>query len=332
MHLLVLGGTVFLGRAVVEAARAAGHDVTLFNRGTSNADLFPDIEQLHGDREGGLEALQGRHFDACLDTCGYLPRIVKDSAEFLQDSVEQYAFVSSVSVYAAPSPEGTDETGELATIDDPTVEEITGETYGPLKALCEAEVSAVYGDRALLIRPGLIVGPHDASDRFTYWPWRGLQGGSILAPGRAERAIQFIDVRDLAGWIVRLLEQEATGAFNASSPPGDITMEQLVRTCSHLSKEDSKLVWVSDAYLTEQNVGAWIELPLWIPENAPIARGFFDFRSDRAIDHGLTFRPLEETVKDTAAWAITRPAGHVWKGGLSRERETELLAEWLRRA
>ncbi len=167
MKLLVIGGTVFLGRAVVESALAQGHEVTLFNRGKSNTDLFPEVEQLHGDRDGGLEPLVGRTFDACVDTCGYFPRIVKASAQLLKDAVQSYAFVSSVSVYGEPSPEGVDESGVLATIDDPTIEEVTGESYGPLKALCEAEVSAIFGDRALLIRPGLIVGPHDPSDRFT---------------------------------------------------------------------------------------------------------------------------------------------------------------------
>ncbi|MFC2079352.1 NAD-dependent epimerase/dehydratase family protein [Candidatus Bipolaricaulota bacterium] len=305
MHLLIIGGPVFLGRAVVECALGLGHEVTLFNRGKSNSGLFPEIEQLHGDRDGGLDPLIDKTFDACLDTCGYFPRIVKASTQLLKDSVDLYAFVSSVSVYAEPSPEGTDETGSLATIEDPSIEEITEESYGPLKALCEAEVSGVFGDRALLVRPGLIVGPHDPSDRFTYWPWRAAHGGQMLAPGRPERPIQFVDVRDLAAWIVRMLELGESGAYNTASTPGDHTMEGLLQTCCSVSNKDTELVWTDDAFLNKHEVGAWIELPLWIPEDEPIARGFFDFRADCAISHGLESRPIAETVRATMDWSLS---------------------------
>lgn len=331
MKLLIIGGTAFLGRAVVEHALEQGHEITLFNRGQSNADLFPEVEQLHGDRDGGLDPLIGRSFDACLDTCGYFPRIVRASVQLLKDSVDRYAFVSSVSVYDEPSSEGTDEDGVLATLDDPTIEEVTDQTYGPLKALCEAEVTAVFEDRALLIRPGLIVGPHDYTDRFTYWPWRAAQGGRILAPGRPDRRIQFIDVRDLAAWIVNMLESGEAGTYNTTSSPGDLTMQTLLQTCCEMSAEDPELIWMDDAFLTKHEVGAWIELPLWIPEDDPIASGFFDFRTARAIVEGLTFRPLEDTVQATMEWSLTRPDGHEWRGGLKKEREEELLAEWLRR-
>ncbi|MBE0636858.1 NAD-dependent epimerase/dehydratase family protein [Candidatus Bipolaricaulota bacterium] len=332
MKLLIIGGTVFLGRAVVEFALAQGHEVTLFNRGQSNTDLFPEIEQIHGNRDGGLEALAGRTFDACLDTCGYVPRIVNAAAQFLKDAVKHYAFVSSVSVYGEPSPEGVDESGVLATMDDPSIEEITGESYGPLKALCEAEVSAAFGDRALLIRPGLIVGPHDVSDRFTYWPWRAAQGGRLLAPGRPDRPIQFIDVRDLATWIVRMLESEETGTYNTASAPGVFTMESLLQTCCDVSEKACELIWVDDGFLNENEVGAWMELPLWIPEDADIAVGFFDFMVNRAIAMGLTFRPLGETVRATMDWVLSREEDHEWRGGLRPEREAELLAAWLRRS
>ena len=332
MKLLIIGGTVFLGRSIVEHALAQGHEVTLFNRGQSNSALFPDIEQIHGDRDGGLEALKGRTFDACVDTCGYVPRIVGASAQFLKDAVNHYAFVSSVSVYAEPSPDGVDEGGVLATIEDPSVEEITGESYGPLKALCEAEVTAAFGNRALLIRPGLIVGPHDATDRFTYWPWRAAQGGRILAPGRRDRPIQLIDVRDLAAWIVHMLEASETGAYNAASAPGTFTMESLLQTCCDVSDKGCELIWVEDAFLTEHEVGAWMELPLWIPEDDDIASGFFDFKPDRAIGKGLTFRPLQETVQATMDWSRSRAEDYEWRGGLRPARETELLAAWLRRS
>lgn len=332
MKLLIIGGTVFLGRAVVESALAQGHEVTLFNRGQSNADVFPGIEQIHGDRDSGLGVLSGRTFDACVDTCGYFPRIVKASAQFLKDAVQQYVFVSSVSVYGEPSSEGVDESGILATLDDPTIEEITGESYGPLKALCEAEVSAVFDDRSLIIRPGLIVGPHDVSDRFTYWPWRAAQGGSLLAPGRPDRPIQLIDVRDLAAWIVRMIETGEAGAYNATSVPGSLSMETLLQACCTASDKPCELIWTNDAFLNEHEVGPWMELPLWIPEDNPMSIGFFDFKVNRAIAKGLTFRPLEETVQATMDWSLSRPDDHEWRGGLKPEREAELLAEWLRRS
>ncbi len=332
MKLLIIGGTVFLGRAVVEEALAQGHEVTLFNRGQSNSMLFPDIEQIHGDRDGGLDTLAGRTFDACLDTCGYVPRIVKASSQFLRDVVQTYAFVSSVSVYGEPLPEGTDEDGALATMDDPSIEEVTGEPYGPLKALCEREVSTVFGDRALLIRPGLIVGPHDVTDRFTYWPWRATEGDHILSPGRPNRPIQFIDVRDLAAWIVRMLSTKSTGTYNAASTPGMFTMASLLQTCCNVSEEASELIWVDDGFLTKQEVGAWMELPLWFPEDTDIAKGFFDFTSDRAIAKGLTFRPLEDTVKATMDWSLSRAEDYEWRGGLRPEREAELLEKWLSRS
>jgi 2'-hydroxyisoflavone reductase len=319
-----------LGRAVVETAAARGHEITLFNRGRSNADLFHDLEQIRGDRDGGLDRLAGRLFDACLDTCGYIPRIVRGSAQLLKDNVGCYAFISSASVYENPSPDGTDEDALLAILDDPRVEEVTGETYGPLKALCEAEVRAAFEDRALLIRPGLIVGPHDPTDRFTYWPWRIAMGGQTLAPGRPDRGIQFIDVRDLAAWIVDMLESRHMGTYNAVSPPGAITMEDMLRTCLDVSEQPDQLVWVDDDFLTRHEVGAWMELPLWIPEEDPMARGFFDFRVERALAKGLSFRPMEDTVHATLDWSRSRPDDHAWRAGLARERESTLLAEWLR--
>ncbi len=331
MRLLIIGGTVFLGRAVVESALKQGHQVTLFNRGKSNSSLFPEVEGIHGDRDGGLGALKGRRFDACLDTCGYFPRVVRASAQWLKDSVESYAFVSSVSVYRDPSDQGTDETGALALLEDPSIEEVTGESYGPLKALCEAEVLAAFGEkRALLIRPGLIVGPNDPSDRFTYWPWRAAQGGTFLAPGRRQRPIQFVDVRDLAAWIVRMLEQNEAGTYNAASPPGAITMEDVLGTCCQVSPRACALEWVNDAFLTQHNVGGWIDMPLWIPEDSPVAKGFFDFLPARAVAKGLTFRSIAETVSTTMDWALTRGEDHSWRAGLRPKRESELLTEWLR--
>ncbi|MBN1935886.1 MAG: NAD-dependent epimerase/dehydratase family protein [Anaerolineae bacterium] len=326
MKLLFIGGTVFLGRATVEAALARGHEITLFNRGKSMPDLFPGVEKLFGDRDGGLDALRGRQFDAAIDTCGYVPRVVRQSARLLADQVDRYVFVSSLSAYAEPSEPGADESAPLATMRDETIEEITGETYGPLKTLCEAEVEKALPGRALLIRPGLIVGPHDRTDRFSYWPYRVAQGGEVLAPGRPARLVQFIDVRDLAEWIVRLLEGGQTGVYNAVGAP--LPMSAVLDVCRTVSGSDAAFTWVDDAFLVERKVGMWIELPLWIPESDPTAPGFFAYSNTRAIANGLTFRPLEETVRATLDWLATRPADHAWRAGMSRERERELLQAW----
>ena len=330
MKLLVLGGTVFLGRAIVDRAVSRGHDVTLFHRGRSNPDLFPEAEHILGDRAEDLARVEGRSFDACIDTSGYVPRIVGTSARGLRDAVARYAFVSTLSVYGDPSPDGTDEDGILASIDDPTVEEVNGETYGPLKALCESAVGDAFGNRALIVRPGLIVGPHDPTDRFTYWPWRAARGGEILAPGRPARDIQLIDVRDLATWIVDMLERGRSGIYNAVSAPGMLSMERMLRVCVDVAGSGATLCWIDDAFLVDHAVGAWIDLPLWIPETDPIACGFFAFRPDRAVSEGLTFRPIEETVRGTLAWAKTRTDDHPWRAGITNERETALLKAWRR--
>ena len=327
MNLLILGGTRFLGRAIAEAALSRGHQLTLFHRGQTNPALFDDAEHVTGDRDGALESLAGQTWDACIDTCGYVPRIVRQSADLLSGAVDRYAFVSTLSVYANPTPQGTDESGELGSMDDPTMEEITGETYGPLKALCEAEVQREFGDRALIVRPGLIVGRHDASDRFTSWPWRIAQGGDVLAPGRPDRTIQLIDVRDLAEWIVAMIEDGTTGVFNAVSPPDRLTMGQMLDTCISVSGSDAKLHWADDEWLTAREVGPWMEMPLWIPEGDPLAEGFFSFRSDRAMDAGLRFRSLEDTVSDTLAWLNTEPKDRPWRAGMDRDREATLLRE-----
>jgi len=328
MRLLILGGTVFLGRAIVETALARGHSLTLFHRGQSNPNLFTEAEHVFGDREEDLASLEGRSFDACIDTCGYVPRVVQASVEALADSIRLYAFVSSLSVYSDPSPDGTDEEGTVGTLEDPTVEEITGETYGPLKALCEDEVTSGLGERALILRPGLIVGPHDPSDHFSYWPHRIAQGGEVLAPGQPDRNVQLIDVRDLASWIVGMLEERETGLYNAVSPPGMLSMASLLDACFRAAGSNARLRWIDDTFLVERSVGPWMELPLWIPEEDPMARGFFEFRIDRAIAKGLTFRPIEETARDTLSWLQARPADHQWRAGITREREASLLEEW----
>jgi 2'-hydroxyisoflavone reductase len=312
VRLLIIGGTRFLGRALTEDALARGHEVTLFNRGQTNPELFPEAERIKGDRDGGLDALAGHNWDAVIDTCGYFPRIVRTSAEALADSVGTYVFISTISVYADLS-KPVDESAPVGAIEDETVEEFGAEfeNYGPLKALCEQAVQDVYGDRALIVRPGFIVGPHDPTDRFTYWPVRVARGGTMLAPGPPERPLQFIDVRDLAGWILDMVEARRTGVFNATNegvPLGEV-----------LAGAD--VVWVEDATLVEHEVGEE-DLPLWSSEAAFAALHQADVSA--AIAAGLTFRPHEETSRDTLEW---RGKDAELATGMSADREAELLAK-----
>jgi len=332
VNILILGGTVFLGRHLVEAARARGHEVTLFNRGQHHPDLFPDVEKLRGDRDGNLDALRGRRWDAVVDTCGYVPRVVRASAELLADAVSYYTFVSSLSVYAATRQPGTDESAPVGRLQDETVEEITGETYGPLKALCEQAAERVMPGRVLNVRPGLVVGPHDPTDRFTYWPARVARGGDVLAPGRPDRQIQFIDVRDLAEWMIHAVEQNHTGVYNADGPDYHLSMGTLLETSKIASDSHAHFVWVEDQFLIDSAVQPWSEVPLWIPESDPDAAGFFAFDCRKAIAAGLTFRPLEETIRVTLEWETTRSTTHEWRAGLRPEREKELLEAWRRLA
>ncbi len=331
MHLLIIGGSVFLGRALVEAALAQGHTITLFNRGRSNPGLFPGVTEIHGDRSNDLHLLQGQRWDAVIDTCGYVPRVVRQSAELLASATDHYTFISTLSVYADTSTLWLDESGALATLADETVEEVTGETYGPLKALCERVVEQAFPTRSLIIRPGLIVGPYDPSDRFSYWPWRIAQGGEVLAPGRPARPIQFIDVRDLAEWTLRMVEREQTGQYNAVGPDPRPTMEELLHTARHVSGSDARFTWVSEEFLQEQQVGPWMAMPLWIPESDPNVAGFFATNINRALAAGLTFRSVEETLRATLDWLPLRPSDREWRAGISREREAELLALWHQR-
>jgi len=339
MKLLILGGTIFLGRSLVEAALACGHQVTLFNRGQHNSELYPAVEKLRGDRDGGLNALRGRHWDAVVDTSGYIPRLVRASAELLADTVEHYTFISSISVYPHFRSVGQDESAPVGTLDDPTIEEITGDSYGPLKALCEQAVEQALPGRTLVIRPGLIVGPHDYSDRFTYWARRVAQGGELLAPAGPDWHTQIIDVRDLAEWTLRMVEQQRTGVYNATGPEYNLTFGQLLDTSRTISGGDARFTWISEAFLIEKEVAPWSELPLWIPQSDPDMLGFSDINCAKAIAAGLTFRDLATTARDTLAWDATRadtaepPARALQpRAGLAHEREVELLQAWHNRA
>jgi 2'-hydroxyisoflavone reductase len=329
MKILILGGTVFLGRHLVEAAQARGHEVTLFNRGEHNPELFPDLEKLRGDRKGDLSALAGRQWDAVIDPSGYVPRVVRASAELLSQSADHYTFISSLSVYAENHLHGVDESGKVATIEDETTEEVTGETYGALKALSEQAAEAAMPGRVLNIRPGLIVGRYDPTDRFTYWPYRVSLGGETLAPERPDYAVQVIDVRDLAEWNIRMVEAGKTGVYNATGPDYRLSLRTLLETAKAVSDSDAIFTWVSADFLAEHNVQPWSEMPLWIPGEE--YAGFHTISVQKAIQDGLTFRPLANTIADTLAWVNARPADHQWKAGISREREAELLGAWHQR-
>ncbi|MFZ0544031.1 MAG: NAD-dependent epimerase/dehydratase family protein, partial [Candidatus Promineifilaceae bacterium] len=241
MKLLILGGTVFLGRHIVDVALQRGHEVTLFNRGQHNADLYPDVEKLRGNRDGDLAALKGRTWDAVVDTCGYFPRIVRDSAELLADAVEHYTFISSISVYADNVRPGIDENYPVAQLEDESVEEVTGGTYGGLKALCEQAAESAMPGRVLNVRSGLIVGPNDPTDRFTYWVCRVAQGGEVLAPVEPEVAVQVIDVRDQAQWILDMAEARQAGVYNVTGPDYTLTFGELFRTTQQVSSSDAAL-------------------------------------------------------------------------------------------
>lgn len=324
MNLLVIGGTRFVGRHLVDAALARGHAVTLFHRGRTNPDLFPQVKTIRGDRETDLALLAGGAWDAVVDTCGYFPRIVRLSAGALRDAARAYVFISSISVYADFSKRGLHEDDAVGVLREET-EEITGESYGPLKALCEQAVRDVFAARALIVRPGLIVGPQDPTDRFTYWPVRVARGGEVLAPVGPEAFTQVIDARDLADFILHLIEEKIAGTFNATGLPAALTFGELLETCKQVSGSDATIRWASAEFLAQHQVAPWSDLPAWLPDDGEDA-GSARVDVSRAVAAGLTFRPLAETVRDTLAWAATRSADHEWRAGLKPEREQELLA------
>lgn len=324
MKILVLGGTSFLGRHFVDIALQQGHVLTLLNRGRTNPDLFGnEVEKITVDRDGDLTELDGKSWDAALDTSGYLPRVVRKSAEKLADKVEHYTFISSISVYADPFGEA-DETAQVGTLEDETTEEITGETYGPLKVLCEGAAEEVFGDRCLVIRPGLIVGPHDPTDRFTYWPARIAEGGEVLAPGNPKAQVQIIDARDLAGWNLRLIDEKKSGVFNATGPAELLTMQEMLDVTNEALGQKASFTWVPSEFLIAQQVGPWMEMPLWLGSDEA------GMKADvtKAVDAGLTFRQTEEISKDTYEWSSSRPSDYEWRAGLARDKEAAVLDAW----
>jgi 2'-hydroxyisoflavone reductase len=323
MKLLLLGGTKFLGRATVEAALARGHEVTLFTRGETNPDLFPEVEKLRGDRAADLSPLAGRTWDAVVDTSAYFPDVVRASAEALRDSVGRYLFVSSISAYADFSDGPSEDSKRAELAEGHPVDEMLPEyeNYGPLKALCEDAVMDVYGDRAVIVRPGLLVGPHDPTGRFTYWPHRIARGGDFVVPKTSDGRFQIIDARDLGAWMVDSLERGESGAFNATHP--GLAWAELVESGLRVAGSDARPVWIDEDWLAAQGVGEWMELPMWLRDPEWVGMNRADV--SRALDAGLTFRPLEETVRGTLDQAQTTD-----DAGLKPERERELLEAWAR--
>lgn len=322
MRLLVIGGTVFLGRHLVSLALAAGHQVTTLNRGSYDLVEQVHVEKLRADRETDLSLLSGRTFDAVVDTCGYHPDIVHRSLKVLSGSVGTYVFISTVSVYGDFSAIGISE-------EDPIkcTQPLEQGDYGSLKADCEKVVTELMPDCSLIIRPGLLAGPYDPTDRFTYWPARFARGGKIVAPGRPDRMIQFIDVRDLAAWVIRLAEAQTRGTFIATGPQERLTMEAFLDACEQTVRSDSQMVRVEDAVLEKAGVTPWTELPLWIPDSKRNLAGVMRLSRGKAVAAGLTYRPIEKTIADTLAWDNTRDPSIPRLAGLSPEREAELLRQ-----
>jgi 2'-hydroxyisoflavone reductase len=334
-HILVLGGTGFLGPAFVTAAQARGHKLTLFNRGKTRPELFPDVEKLHGDRDPlkgeGLKALEGRSFDAVLDTSGYYPRMVRASAQLLAPHVGQYIFISSGSAYAKNDTPGADESAETATLADPNVETMgkNFENYGGLKRACELATEQALGGRATLVRPGYIVGPEDRTDRYVYFPLRYDKGGEMLAPGSPEDPLQIIDVRDLAEWLVLLVERNTTGTFNAVGPEKPWTMGEMFAACKEVTGKDTKLTWVPGEFLLKNGEDGDGAIPIWAPAFGAYA-GMHRRSNARAVKAGLRFRSPVVTTRDALAWfqALPEERRNQLRAGLPAEREAQLLSLW----
>jgi 2'-hydroxyisoflavone reductase len=325
MNVLIIGGTRFLGKHLADSLLRNNHNVTLFHRGkTAPPDDIMTCEEIIGDREQDLSLLENRSWDAVIDTCGFLPIHVRKMAETLKNNVSSYVFISSVSVYEDQSKLHINENDKVAQLKDPDIAEFKLEMYGELKAQCEKEVQSVFKDNALVIRPGLIVGPYDYTDRFTYWPDRGSRGGEILIPDMKDPTVRFIDGRDLADWIVRMIENKEHGLYQAVG--GTYNFNELISKCITI-EIDAAIVSVSESFLLEEGVGEWVEMPLWISSDD--YRGL-DYADDsKAINKGLVFRPIEETIQDTAAWSLKRELQpEQWKAGMHPDKEKALLQKW----
>ena len=338
LRILILGGTGFTGPFQVSYALSRGHKVAVFNRGKTHPGELPkEAEQLIGDRNGQLDALKGRQWDVCIDIPTTLPVWVRDAAQILKGNVDRYVFISTISVYSDNSKPGMDESGPLAQYKGADAMKETPATlaasryglYGPLKVLSEQEAEKWFPGKALIIRPGLIVGPGDETDRFTYWPVRIDRGGEILAPGTPADPVQFIDARDLAEWTIRMVEQGTTGTFNATGPKSKLTIGEMLDGIKKATTSESRFTWVDADFLATQKVRAWSDMPVWVPPRGASA-GFSEISISKALAKGLTFRPLPDTAKATLEWFRKQSADRQakLKSGLTPERETEVLAAW----
>ncbi len=331
--ILILGGTGFLGPHIARAALARGHTITLFNRGKTNPQLFPDVEKLHGDRDGQLDALHGRRWDAVVDDTAYVPRIVKLSADVLAPNVGRYVLISTISVYKDLDKVGADESAPLETIDDPTSEDVK-KNYGALKALCERAAEAAYPGKLATIRPGLIVGPGDPTGRFSHWPSRLAAGGEVIGPGDGTTPVQWIDVRDIGAWIVHVIEQQTTGTFTALGPSPGQPMKQVLDACNAAGGNRAQVTWVDAKFLADHGLEGWRDLPMWL-DNHGDAAGFGTMANARALAAGLTLRPILDTAKATLAWLDSLPPDERAKkasSGIARDKEIEILAAWKSRS
>lgn len=329
LRILILGGTGFIGPHMVKEALRRGHEVELFNRGRTDSELFPDLKLHVGDRNDGLDALEGGQWDVVVDNSGYVPRHVEDSAKLLSPAVAHYLYISTISVYGDLSKPVNEDTA-FGTMDDETIEEVTGETYGPLKALCEQRVVTEIGDdRTTILRPTYICGPGDRTDRYTYWPIRTMRGGEMLWPGTPDDDIQIIDVRDLANFTVDCIEQKIIGTFNTATPSGSFKMGQLLEDCQAVTAADMTPTWVSSTFINDNEVASRGGLPIWDDPNGEFA-ALLTVDSSRAVAAGLVNRPTRETARDTVAWWKTLPADRTAtiRAGLSPDREAEVLAMW----
>lgn len=324
MRLLVLGGTRFVGRALVDAALVRGHEMTLFHRGRHDPGPA-DVENVHGDRGGDLAELGDRRWDVAIDTSGYLPPHVRASAGLLADRVEHYTFVSSVSVYRDFEERGMDEGAPVRTPPEPEPEELDMELYGELKVGCERAAEAAMPGRVLVVRPGLVVGPRDYMDRFPYWCRRIARGGEVLAPGEPGRRVQLVDVRDLADWMLDMAEGRRVGTFNATGPAEPLTMAGMLESVRAAAGGDVRFTWIPDDFLLREGVGPWEEMPFWVPDEA---QGVLSMDVSRAVGAGLRFRPVRETARDVLAWLPGREGEPEVESGIPAGRESELLRAW----
>lgn len=331
MKILILGGTGFLGPELVRTAQKNKHAITLFNRGKTHKDLFPEVEKLQGDRDkDDYASLEGKTWDVCIDTSANAAGWMRKSTEVLKGKVKHYIFTSSISVYPMDSFQkpGKDETAPVEPWPDSADEKkMSMQLYGAHKARCEKILLEAFGDKGTVIRPGLIVGAGDYSDRFTYWPVRVDKGGEILAPGSPEGPVQFIDARDLGDWIIKVAEDGHAGIYNATGPGKPLPMAGLLYGCKAVVSNDATFTWVPDEFCLKQGVGPWMEMPLWIPIE-PDSIGFSQVSIAKAVEHGLIFRPLADTAQHTLDWAKTRPANYKFRAGLKPEKEAAVLKAW----